>query len=150
MKMWEVDFDGYKKKYFECRNMIRNWESHLTREQSQWINHLPQPWGQVYFGNNISNWGVKMLNLWKIINRKWKSLNCVQIFVNPWIVARQVPLSMEFSRQEHWGGLPFPSTRDLPGPRIEPRSLASQADSLPSEPLGKPQLTERQRKCFHR
>ena len=36
--MWEVDFDGYKKKYFECRNMIRNWESHLTREQSQWIN----------------------------------------------------------------------------------------------------------------
>ena len=38
IKIWEVDFDGYKKKYFECRNMIRNLESHLTREQSWWIN----------------------------------------------------------------------------------------------------------------
>ena len=40
MKMWEVDFDGYKKKYFEWRNMIRNWQSHLTRQQSQWINSI--------------------------------------------------------------------------------------------------------------
>ena len=106
---------------------------------------LPQPWRQVYFGNNICNWGVKVLNLWKIINRKWKLLSCVQIFVNPWIVACQVPLSMEFSRQEYWSGLPFPSTGDFPNVRIEPGSLASQADSLPSEPIGKPQLTERQR-----
>ena len=107
--------------------------------------HLPQPWRQVYFGNNISNWGVKVLNLWKIINRKWKLLSCVQIFVNPWIVASQVPLSMEFSRQEYWSGLSFPSTEDLPNQRIKPGCLALQADSLPSEPLGKPQLTGRQR-----
>ena len=44
------------------------------------------------------------------------------------------PLSMEFSRQEYWSGLPFPSPGDLPNPGIEPRSAALQADSLPSEP----------------
>ena len=50
----------------------------------------------------------------------------------------QAPLSMEFSRQEHWSGLPFPSPGDLPNPGIKPGSPASQADSLPSEPPGKP------------
>ena len=53
-------------------------------------------------------------------------------------VAHQAPLSMEFSRQEYWSGLPFPSPGDLPDPGIEPGSLALQADSLLSEPLGKP------------
>ena len=48
----------------------------------------------------------------------------------------QAPLSMEFSRQEYWCGLPFPSPRNLPDPRIKPRSPALQADSLPSEPPG--------------
>ena len=46
--------------------------------------------------------------------------------------------SMEFSRQEYWSGLPFPSPGDLPNPGIEPRSPALQADALPSEPPGKP------------
>ena len=45
---------------------------------------------------------------------------------------------MEFSRQEYWSGLPFPSPGDLPDPGIEPGSPALQADSLPSEPPGKP------------
>ena len=40
----------------------------------------------------------------------------------PWTVARQAPLSMGFSRQEYWSGLPFPSPEDLPDPGIEPRS----------------------------
>ena len=53
--------------------------------------------------------------------------------------ARQAPLSMEFSRQEYWSGLPFPSTEDLPNPGIKPGSPALQADCLPSEPPGKPQ-----------
>ena len=53
--------------------------------------------------------------------------------VSPWTVARQAPLSMGFSRQEYWSGLPFPSPGDLPNPRIEPRSLALQADSLLTE-----------------
>ena len=50
-----------------------------------------------------------------------------------WIVACQAPLSMGFSRQEYWSGLPFPSAGDLPNPGIEPRSPALQADSLPTE-----------------
>ena len=49
----------------------------------------------------------------------------------------QAPPSMEFSRQEYWNGLPFPSPGDLPNPGIEPGSSALQADSLPSEPQKK-------------
>ena len=52
----------------------------------------------------------------------------------------QALLSMEFSRQEHWSGLPCPPPGDLPNPGIKPRSPALQADSLPSEPPGKPSL----------
>ena len=51
------------------------------------------------------------------------------------------PLSMEFSRQEHWRWLPFPPTGDLPNPGIEPMSPALQVDSLPAEALGKPQIS---------
>ena len=58
--------------------------------------------------------------------------------VTPWTVARQAPLSMGFSRQEDWSGLPFPSPEDLPDPGIEPRSSALHVDSLPAEAQGKP------------
>ena len=58
-----------------------------------------------------------------------------------WTVARLAPLSMGFSRQEYWSGLPFPSPGDLPDPEMEPGSSALQADSLPSEPPGKPYIT---------
>ena len=56
--------------------------------------------------------------------------------MTPQIVALQSPLSMGFSRQEHWSGLPFLSPEDLPDPGIKPRSPALQADSLLSEPPG--------------
>ena len=56
----------------------------------------------------------------------------------PWTVAHQAPLSMGFSKQEYWSGLPFPSPGDLPDSGTESRSPVLQADSLPSEPLGKP------------
>ena len=59
-------------------------------------------------------------------------------FVTPWTVACQVLLHMEFSRQEYWSRLSFPSPRDLPNSGIEPRSYALQADSLSSGPPGKP------------
>ena len=58
------------------------------------------------------------------------------LFVTPWTVACQAPLSMGFSRQEYWSGWPFPSPGDLPNPGIEPGSPALQADSLPSELQG--------------
>ena len=54
----------------------------------------------------------------------------------PWTVACQAPLSMGFSRQEYWNGLPFPSPGDLSKPGIKSGSPALQADSLPSEPPG--------------
>ena len=56
-------------------------------------------------------------------------------------MAHQAPLSMGFSRQEYWSGLPFPFLRDLPDAGIEPRSPASQADSLPTELQGKPHFS---------
>ena len=53
-----------------------------------------------------------------------KSLSSVRLFVTPWTVAHQAPPSVEFSRQEYWSGLPFPSPGDLPNPGIEPGSPA--------------------------
>ena len=53
--------------------------------------------------------------------------------VTPWTVAHQASLSMGFSRQEYWSGLPFSSPGDLPNPGIEPGSPSLQADSLPSD-----------------
>ena len=58
--------------------------------------------------------------------------------VTPWTVALQAPLSMGFSKQEYWSGLPFSSPGDLPNPGIAPRSPALQADFLPTELQGKP------------
>ena len=60
---------------------------------------------------------------------------------DPMDCSRQLPPSMEFSRQEYWSGLPFPSPGDLPNPGIEPGSFALQADSLPFVPPKKPQNT---------
>ena len=59
-------------------------------------------------------------------------------FVTPRTVAHQASLSIGFSRQEYWSGLPFPSPGDLSGPGIKNGSAALQADSLPSGPPGKP------------
>ena len=67
-------------------------------------------------------------------------LNRVQLFATPWTVARQAPLSMGFSRQEHWSGLPFPSPGDLPDSGIKPESPALQTDSLPLCHQGSPVL----------
>ena len=61
---------------------------------------------------------------------KVKSLSRVQLFATPWAVAYQASLSMGFSRQEYWSGLPFPSPGDLPDPGIKPRSPSLEADAL--------------------
>ena len=71
----------------------------------------------------------------------------------PWTVTYQALLSMGLPRQEYWSGLPFPSPGDLPDPRIESRSLALQADSLPTEPSWKSKVfstsTLRRISCPH-
>ena len=67
------------------------------------------------------------------------SLSHVRLFAALWTVAHQAPPSMGFSRHKYWSRLPFPSPGDFPDPGIEPRSPALQADTLTSEPPGKPQ-----------
>ena len=78
---------------------------------------------------------VKTFNIMKV---KVKSVSRVRLFATPWTVAHQAPLSMGFSRQEYWSGLPFPSPGDLPNLGIESTSPALQADALTSVPPGKP------------
>ena len=72
-------------------------------------------------------------------------ISCSVVFdsSNPWTGARQAPLSIEFSRQEYWNGLLFPSPGDLPNPGIKPGSSALQVNSLSSEPPGKPGSSQR-------
>ena len=72
------------------------------------------------------------MNELKILRKKEKKVNSlshVRLFATPWTVAYQASLSMGFSRQEYWSGLPFPSPGDLPDPGIEPRSPALEADA---------------------
>ena len=68
-------------------------------------------------------------------------LSHVQLFATLWTVARQAPLPMEFSRQEYWTGLPFPTPGDLPHPGTDPSCLVSPAlvgIFFTAEPTGKP------------
>ena len=76
----------------------------------------------------------------KKMNVKVNLLSCVRLFESTGTVAYQAPPSMEFSKQEYWSGLPFPSPGDLSNPAIEPESPTLQTDVLPSEPPGKPLL----------
>ena len=74
----------------------------------------------------------------KKVKVKVKSLSRVRLFAIPWSIAYHAPLSMGFSRQEYWSGLPFPFPGDLPNPGIKPGSPTLRADALTSEPPGSP------------
>ena len=65
-----------------------------------------------------------LVRVWVYVCVSAQSLSHVPLLVTLWSVARQTPLSMEFSRQEHWSGLPFPSLGGLPNPGIKPASPA--------------------------
>ena len=102
---------------------------------------------QPQFANVMGNWSsMRKLRSDKACFQtsilKCQLLSHVQLFVTPWAVAHQAPLSMEFSRQEYWSGLPFPFPGDLPDPGIKPGSLTLEADSWLSEPLGKSASTQ--------
>ena len=100
------------------------WLIHLTRRK-----------------RHFCNFHLRLLTIFPTSQKvKVKSLSRVWLFATPWTVAYQSPQSMEFSRQEYWSGLPFPSPGDLPDAGIEPRSPALQADAWPSEPPGNPLL----------
>ena len=104
---------------------------------------------------SLGSWALRLKNTAGVINRtsievllqldsmvwfKCLSLSHVWLLETPYIVVRQAPLSMRFSRQEYWSGYPLPSPGGLPDPGIEPRPPALQAESLLSEPPGKPQF----------
>ena len=75
-------------------------------------------------------------------------LSCDQLFVTPWTVAHQAPLSMGFSRQECWSGLPFLLPRDLPDPRIEIVSPVLADTFFTTVPPGKPNSLLREMETF--
>ena len=90
------------------------------------------------YRNHYSNQDIV---LWACVYVCAQLLNCIQLFAAPWTAAHQAPLSMEFSRQEYWSGLPFPSPEDLPNPGIEPASPCISCTSrqfFTTVPPGKP------------
>ena len=115
-----------------------------------WMEEPGPPWGRRVGHNWATSFSLSYMTLLafnqylhtgffcKNIMTKWKSLSCVWLSATAWTVVYQASLSMGFSRQEYWSGLPFPSPGDLPDPGIKPRSPALQADTSPSEPQGKP------------
>ena len=78
-----------------------------------------------------------------LLNRVLNCFSHVQLFATQWTIACQAPLSMEFSRQEYWGGLLFPTPGDFPNQEMEPVSPVLQAASLLSETPGKPVVSTR-------
>ena len=84
----------------------------------------------------------RLKETWRdIIEIRWCVCSGTSIMsdsATPWTITRQAPLFLRFPRQEYWRGLPFPFPGDLPDSGFEPVSPALQADSLPSEPSGKP------------
>ena len=77
---------------------------------------LMSPALAVGFFTTRATWEAPYRRLLLLLSR----FNCVQLFATLWTVAHQAPLSMGFSQQEYWSGLPFPSTKDLPDPGIKP------------------------------
>ena len=75
------------------------------------------------------------------------TLSCIWLFATPWTLPHEAPLSMGFSRQEYWSGLPFPSPGALPNPGIKSVSPALQVMSLLLGHLGSPPLGNRERIC---
>ena len=84
-------------------------------------------------------WGCEVQEGWYICGVGLVAKLCPTL-VTQWTVACQTFLSMGFSRQEYWSGLPFPSPGDLSDPGIEPGAPALQAGSLPTELQGKPKI----------
>ena len=91
-------------------------------------------------GLNLLTYFPVLMNMPVIPHALLFSCKSVWLFATPWTVTHQVPLSIEFSRQEYCSGLPFPSPGDLPDPGIELVSPELARDSFTAEPPGKPQL----------
>ena len=118
------DTDSWKKSYDQPRQPIKK-QRHYFSNKCQ----SSQSYG--FSSSHVWMWKLDYKTAEKV---KVKLFSHVQLFGTPWTIAYQASLSIGFSRQEYWSGLPFPSPGDLPNPGIEPGSPALQADTLPSEP----------------
>ena len=99
----------------QSKGLLRVFSS-TTVEKHQFFSAQPSLWSHSHICSSSSLVAKSCLTL-----------------ATPWTIALQVPLSVGFSRQEYWSGLPYPSPGDLPDPGIKPRSPALQANSLPTE-----------------
>ena len=104
---------------------IKTYHNSIVR-QKMWLINEQKIWKYRLEKNMTANKKEKKVNL---LSRVW-------LFVTPWTVAHQIPPSMEFSRQEYWSGLPFPSPGDFSDPGIKHGSPALRIEALPSEPPG--------------
>ena len=112
--------------------------SDSVRPHRQQPTRLPRPWDSP--GKNTGVGCHFLLQCMKV-KRESEVISRVQFLATPWTAAYQAPPPMEFSRQECWSRVPFPSPGDVLDPGIEPWSSALQGDTLPSEPPGKPKNT---------
>ena len=92
--------------YRRCSQKLRSWDM-LSQTLPVYLGTLESVFRYLAWGNKL------------LMSVSMKSLSRVWLFATPWTVARQAPLSMGFSNQEYWSGLPFPSPGDLPNPGIE-------------------------------
>ena len=105
-------------------------------------NHLPKALSPntltpgIRFKHKNLRWGETTIWFGWSINLCVRVLSHVWLFVTPWTVTCQAPLSIDFSRQEYWSGLPFPPPRDLPDPGNNLCLLHWQMDSLSLSPPG--------------
>ena len=132
----EVLLPGQKK-----RNALGLWARKKTSEHlNKSMNCIrATPWCYQSLEHSAPDW----LSLtWSLVCKHSQSFNRIWLFMTPWTVAHQVPLSMGFPRQGYWSGLSFPAPEDLPDPGIELASLASPALAggfFATVPFGKPQ-----------
>ena len=111
---------------------VRSWFTGLSWQSSSWS---PRRDHDVVSVQRLAGWGSRKRQYVNLSPKAGKnqSSNSGQsgrrnrLLVTPWTLAHQVPLSMGFSRQEYWSGLPCPPPGDLPNPGIEPMSLTSPA-----------------------
>ena len=119
-----------RRKLFNCPSTIGMKELGGCTEVGEWVRLGRNPVSSVY------SHGIQMRScLQEQFCEWWLVLKLCPALATPWTEACQAPLSMGFSRQEYWSGLPFPSPGDLPDPGIKPKSPAWQADSLETELL---------------
>ena len=114
-------------------------------QEVPWQSHTPMggiPWRRIHmwlsaWASSRITWKLMLLVPWSWFESESEVAQSCPTLCDPWTVVHQTPLSMGFSRQEYWSGLPFPSAGDLPNPGIKPRSPTMQTDALTSAPPGK-------------